>query len=374
MHSARRHAEGPKTAGFALFRGLRDSVPKATPHPLGTGEGGTSRVCAAAHAANLLIRLGLLLGLALQPGCARREPGSSDSGSGQPGKPAYRFVIISHATAAPFFVPVRKGVEEAGRLLGVDATFTGPPDFNVERQVEFIKAAIASGVDGIGTTMPNPDAFNDVVGEARQKGIPVIALNADAPGSKRLAYIGQGNLEAGRSMGREIKELLPAGGPVLLCEHTAGAFNLEERLRGVREILQQAGNFNVQVLATTTDLVKANSLIASFLQGHPDTKGFFGVDDITGSAIAQVIDREGLKGKVLGGAFDLVPEVMNAIKAGTMQFTIDQQPYLQGFDTVMQLYLLKKYQLAPTDVNTGVAPVTAANVEKVMKLAEQGYR
>jgi simple sugar transport system substrate-binding protein len=315
----------------------------------------------------------LLMGILLQTACSRRasDPAAQDS---QPPKPSYKFVVVSHATAVPFFVPVRKGVEEAGRLLGVEASFTGPPDFNVARQIEFIKAAIAARVDGIGTTLPNPDAFNDVVAEAVQNGIPVIALNADAPGSKRLAYIGQGNLEAGRSMGKEIIKLLPAGGDVLLCTHTAGAFNLEERLRGVREVLQQAGNFRVQVLATTTDLVKANSLIGSYFQGHPETKGFFGVDDITGSAIAQVIEREGLKGKVFGGAFDLVPDVMNAIKSGTMQFTIDQQPYLQGFNTVVQLYLLKKYQLAPTDVNTGVAPITAANVEKVMKLAEQGYR
>jgi simple sugar transport system substrate-binding protein len=313
----------------------------------------------------------LLLSVLGQAGCSR--PGS-ESGATKSSKPAYRFAIISHATAVPFFVPVRKGVEEAGRLLGVDATFTGPEDFNVERQIEFIKAAIAAGVDGIGTTLPNPEAFNDVVAEAEQKGIPVIAFNADAPGNKRLAYIGQGNLEAGRSMGREIIKLLPAGGQVLLCEHTAGAFNLEERLRGVEEVLAQAGKFQVQVLATSTDLVKANSLIAGYFQGHPQTKGIFGVDDITGSAIAQVIERDGLKGRVFGGAFDLVAEVMNAIKAGTLQFTIDQQPYLQGFDTVMELYLLKKYQLTPTDVNTGVAPITAAHVEQVMKLAEQGYR
>jgi simple sugar transport system substrate-binding protein len=315
--------------------------------------------------------------LILQTGC--RPSGvtpvaSSDAGPGTSAVPRFKFVVISHATAVPFFVPVRKGVEEAGKLLGVDASFTGPPDFDVARQVEFIKDAIAAHVDGIGTTLPNPDAFNDVVAEAMDKGIPVIALNADAPKSRRLAYIGQGNFEAGRSMGREIVRLLPNGGPVLLCTHTAGAFNLEERLRGVRDVLQAAGKFTPQVLATTTDLVKASSLIASYYQGHPDTKGFFGVDDITGSAIAQVIDREKLKGKVFGGAFDLVPDVMNAIKQGTMQFTIDQQPYLQGFDTVMQLYLLKKYHLAPTDVNTGVAPVTQANVDATMKLAEQGYR
>jgi simple sugar transport system substrate-binding protein len=306
-------------------------------------------------------------------GCNHDAPAPvSQAGTKSPA--SYKFVIVSHATAVPFFVPVRKGVEEAGKLLGVDVSFTGPPGFDVGRQVEFIKAAIAAGVDGIGTTMPNPDAFNDVVAEAMDKGIPVIALNADAPKSRRLAYIGQGNYEAGRSMGKEITKLLPNGGPVVLCTHTAGAFNLEERLRGARDVLQAAGHFMVQVVATTTDLVKASSLIASYYQAHPDTKGFFAVDDISGSAVAQLIEREGLKGKVFAGAFDLVPDVMNAIDQGRMQFTIDQQPYLQGFNSVLQLYLLKKYQLAPVDINTGVAPVTSGNVKKVMKLAEQGYR
>jgi simple sugar transport system substrate-binding protein len=269
---------------------------------------------------------------------------------------------------------VRKGVEEAGRLLGVDASFTGPAGFDISRQVEFIQAAIAGGADGIGTTMPNPDAFNDVVAEAKARGIPVLALNADAPASGRLAYIGQGNFEAGQSMGREIHKLLPDGGQVLLCTHTAGAFNLEERLRGVQSVLESAGGFKSHVLATSTDLVKASSLIASYCQGNPETRGCFGVDDITGSAIAQVIEREGWKGKVYAGAFDLVPDVMRAIQEGTMQFTIDQQPYLQGFQTVMQLYLLKRFQLAPTDVNTGVAAITATNVDAVVKLAAEGYR
>lgn len=286
----------------------------------------------------------------------------------------YKFVVVSHAIAVPFFVPIRKGVEEAGELLGVDAQFTGPPDFNIPRQIEFIKAAIAAGADGIGTTMPDPEAFNDVVKEAMDKGIPVIALNADAPTSERLAYIGQGNYEAGRSMGKEAVKLLPDGGHVLLGIHTAGAFNLEERIRGVKEVLDEAGNFTYDVVATTTDMVRATTLISSYYQGHPETKGMFGVEDITGSAIAQVIEKDGLKGKVVGGGFDLVSDVLMAIKDGRMQFTIDQQPYLQGFQTVMQLYLLKKFQLTPTDINTGIAPVNADNIDAVLELAEQGYR
>ena len=226
----------------------------------------------------MLTFLGLLLAMACERQTAAPKPASATE---RPASRPFKFVVVSHATAVPFFVPVRKGVEEAGRLLGVDASFTGPPDFDVARQIEFIKAAIAAGADGIGATLPNSDAFNDVVAEAKQKGIPIVALNADAPKSGRLAYIGQGNYEAGRSMGREIARLLPGGGHVLLCTHTAGAFNLEERLRGVRDTLQEGGKFTQQTIATSTDLVKASAAVGSYFQGHPETKGFFGVDDIT---------------------------------------------------------------------------------------------
>ena len=105
------------------------------------------------------ITAALLLWAALPTGCSRPEGSSTSPSSAQPGKASFKFVVISHATAVPFFVPVRKGVEEAGRLLGVDASFTGPADFNVARQIEFIKAAIAAGADGIATTMPDPEAF-----------------------------------------------------------------------------------------------------------------------------------------------------------------------------------------------------------------------
>ncbi len=285
-----------------------------------------------------------------------------------------KFVVITHATAVPFFVPVRKGAEEAGKLVGADVVYTGPAGFDLQKQVEFIKSAIAQKVDGIATTMPDATAFNDVVKEAMSKGIPVVAINADAPQSGRLAYIGQGNFDAGRSMGQQILKLLPNGGDVLLTLHTAGAENLEARIKGVKDVLDTKGGFKYRVVSTGTDLVKAEGLIASAYQANPAIKGMFGVEDITGIAIGHIIERENLKGKVFGGGFDLVTETLNAIDKGYMQFTIDQQPYLQGFQGVMELWLLKTYNLTPCDVNTGIAPVTAENVKSVMSLATKGYR
>lgn len=301
--------------------------------------------------------------------------GAGSEGAGPSGQAKYKFVVITHATAVPFFVPVRKGAEDAGKMVGADVTYTGPAGFDIEKQVDFIKSAIAENVDGIATTMPDPTAFNDVVKEAMSRGIAVIAVNADAPTSSRLAYIGQGNYEAGVSMGNQILKYVPGGGHVLLCIHTAGAENLEARIKGVKDVLdKQGGKYSSRVVATGTDMVRAVSLISSALQADPNVKGMFGVEDVTGSAIAQIIDRDNLKGKVAGGSFDLVADVLNAIEKGEMQFTIDQQPYLQGFQGVMELYLLKRYNLTPADINTGIAPVTQENVAKIKELAAQGYR
>jgi simple sugar transport system substrate-binding protein len=78
----------------------------------------------------------------------------------------YKFVVITHSTAVRFFEPVRKGAADAGQLLGAEVINTGPPDFNIQKQVDLIKSAIAQNVDGIATTMPDPTAFNDAVKEA----------------------------------------------------------------------------------------------------------------------------------------------------------------------------------------------------------------
>ncbi len=237
-----------------------------------------------------------------------------------------------------------------------------------------MREAIARKVDGIACTLPDPTAFDDVVAEAQAKGIPVIAINADAPRSGRLAYIGQGNYEAGRSMGQQIAKLLPSGGDVLLAIHTAGAQNLEERIKGVKDVLDAKGGFKYRVVATGTDLTKAEALIGAALQANPNVKGMFGVEDVTGIAIGHIIERQKLKGKVFGGGFDLVGEVLDAIEAGNMQFTIDQQPYLQGYQGVVELFLNRAYAISPTDNNTGIAPVTAESVKAVKELAKKGYR
>jgi ABC-type sugar transport system substrate-binding protein len=142
----------------------------------------------------------------------------------------------------------------------------------------------------------------------------------------------------------------------------------------VEETLDRRGQYSYRVVVTGTDRTQAVSLITSALHEDPSIKGMFGIEEVAGSAIAQIVHRDHLKGKVAAGSFDLVADILDAIENGDLQFTVAQQPYVQGFQSVINLYLLKRYNLTPSDINTGTVSVTWENVATVREQVAQGYR
>jgi simple sugar transport system substrate-binding protein len=314
-------------------------------------------------------------------GCGK-QPASSESAEGEPvvnerslnrDGEVMRITIASHFSNVPAWAPVQRGVDDAAEILGINVNVVGPTDFSVAKQVSLIEGAIAAGVDAIGTTMPDSEAFNDVTREAMSRGIPVLALNADAPASGRLAYIGQSNYSAGYEVGKRLTELM-SGGKVLIGIHSLDAANLVERVDGIRDALDDAGGFSYDVVATTKDLVQAATLVGSWYQANQDAVAMLAVEEVSGIAITQLLERENLGDKIVAGGFDLVPELLEGIKTGTFDYTIDQQLYMQGFYSVMQLYHAVKYGLVPASMDSGMAIIDASGIDAVIDLAAAGYR
>lgn len=106
-------------------------------------------------------------------------------------------------------------------------------------------------------------------------------------------------------------------------------------------------------------------MIDAYYLGHKSLKGMFAVDAGDTQGVGQIIEKHGLQGKVKGGGYDLLPGTLQLIKSGALQFTIDQQPYLQGFYPVVQLFLQKLSGglMFPSDTNTGLLFVTKDNVD-----------
>jgi simple sugar transport system substrate-binding protein len=107
------------------------------------------------------------------------------------------------------------------------------------------------------------------------------------------------------------------------------------------------------------------TVINSYAQGHPNTKGMFAVDAGSTQGVAQTIQKQNLKGKVQGGGYDLTPITEQLLAAGYINFTIDQQPYLQGFLPILELYLYKASQHLSgiADVDTGLKFLSASTVK-----------
>ncbi len=269
---------------------------------------------------------------------------------------ALKFTMVNHVTTNVFFTPTQNGASDACKLLGCSYQWTGSATANVSQMVNSINTAVSAGVNGIATTLVDPTAFNKPVQAALAAKIPVVAYNADEPQTGRLAYIGQDLFVSGQQMGDHIASLVPSG-DVALFIATPGAANIQPRIDGALNTLKTHSSIKTHVIATGAAVPAELTVINSYAVGHPSTKGMFAVDAGSTQGVAQTIQKLGLNKKgVKGGGYDLTPITEQLLAAGYIQFTIDQQPYLQGFFPILELYLYNASQglTGPADVDTGL--------------------
>ncbi|MFL5821868.1 MAG: sugar ABC transporter substrate-binding protein [Solirubrobacteraceae bacterium] len=268
----------------------------------------------------------------------------------------YHFTLVNHVTTNSFFTPTQNAAADACKLLGCSYTWTGSSTSNVSEMVNAINSAVSAKVDGIGSCLIDPKAFNKPVQSSLSAGIPLVAYNADEPQTGRLSYIGQDLFLSGQEMGKRIAELVPSG-DIALFIATPGSANIQPRIDGAKDTLKSHPSITPHVVATGAAQNNELTVVNSWAQGHPTAKGMFAVDAGSTQAVAQTIQKQGLRAKGWkGGGYDLLPIIQQLLAAGEIDFTIDQQPYLQGFYPILQLYMYKASQALTgiADVNTGL--------------------
>ncbi|MDW9375139.1 sugar ABC transporter substrate-binding protein [Sinorhizobium meliloti] len=296
--------------------------------------------------------------------------------------------FISHSSASnTFWQAVKKGYDDACEKVGASCQLIlTQTEGAVEQAVANLQAAIASRPDAIFVAIVDNNAYDNVIKEAVDAGILVLAVNVDdsegAKGNARKAFIGQGFTAAGYSLAKAQSENFPKDGPLnlLVGVNAPGQNWSEQRAGGVTKFLEEYKaehsdrEVNITRIDSATDLALTADRIGAYLNANPDTTAYFD----TGywhAGVAKVLKDRGIEpGKVLLGGFDLVPEVLQQMEAGYVQVQVDQQPYMQGFIPVMQAYLWKTAGLTPSDVDTGQGIVTPKDVPTILELAKQGLR
>lgn len=309
--------------------------------------------------------------LALLVSCATNSQRSSLP---QPER-ALRLAFITCARDAKFFEPVKQGMNDAARMLGVRCDWLGTPGVDVKAQAELVRQAITQGYDGLAVNLIDPVAFDAVVEEAMKAGVPVVAFNVDdqATRNARLAAVNQRLYDAGRTLGQHVAPIIPSGSHVLLTMHDEGVSALEDRRRGVQEALQAKG-VKWTVVVSGNDSAKGAEVIAGALRQHPDIRVVLSTGQSDTEAAGLAIEKHFPGAGYWSAGFDLSETTLRLIQAGHIRCTIDQQPYVQGFYPVVMLTHYLRYGLKPSSVDAGATVIDQTNAAQVLELTRRGYR
>ncbi|MHB8861545.1 MAG: substrate-binding domain-containing protein, partial [Pirellulaceae bacterium] len=294
--------------------------------------------------------------------------------SGQAERPL-RLAFITCCKDAPFFEPVKKGMQDAAEKMGVTCTWMGVEGVDMKAQADLVLQAVQDKYDGIALNLVDPVAFDKVTQEAIEQGIPVVGFNTDdhATPNPRLSCVNQRLYEAGQALARHVAPDIPADAHVLMTMHDEGVSSLEDRLRGLQDALKEK-NAQWSVCITGTDAVKGSGIIEQQLRKHPDIRVVLCTGQADTEAAGRAIERSFAGKGYWAAGFDLSPTTLRLIKANHIRCTVDQQPYIQGFYPVIQLTLYLRYGIMPANMDAGATLITPATVDQVLQLTEKMYR
>lgn len=282
-----------------------------------------------------------------------------------------KIALITHAPAGDtFWDIVRKGAEEAAAKDNVELQYLNDPEAG--RQSQLIEQAINLNVDAIAVTLATPDALKDAIKKATDAGIPVVSLNAGESVSKQLGaftHFGSDDKLAGEAVGEKLAD---QGFKRPICViQVQGHVGLENRCGGVKAKVP-----GTEILYVTgTDMTAVASTATAKLQASKDADVIIGLGAPITLTLLKSVAESGSQAKV--ASFDLNKELAEKIADGSLLFTVDQQPWLQGYGSIDALWQFKRGGFligGGRPVLTGPTIVDKENVADIQKFAEAGIR
>jgi ribose transport system substrate-binding protein len=285
------------------------------------------------------------------------------------------YIFVTFNTSLPYWKEAEAGLNDEARQMGIEAELVGPSSFSPDQELTAFQQAVGQKPTGILLSASNPDIFTGPIDAAIQQGIPVICVDADAPESHRIMFIGTDNFRAGQESGERMGNLLKGKGNVALIT-IPSQFNLAERLRGVNEALKKFPGIKIiQTIDDKGDARIAYDSISALLQGKTKPDGIICLEASGGGGAADALYHVNLTGTIPIMAFDRDPETLRWIERGAITATLVQKPYVMGYYGLRFLddlhhnavHEFKDWRTAPGSslpawVDTGTAIVDKTNL------------
>ncbi|WP_046869647.1 substrate-binding domain-containing protein [Microvirga massiliensis] len=301
------------------------------------------------------------------------------------------FAVITHTAGNGFFDPTYVGAKVAANMIGANLLLLGSeaPVDDIPREIEIINQVINDpSIDGVIMTTPQSGAYNDIVKKLKERGIPVATTNSFDPNildRSQISHTGQDASAAaigGEALAKCLADKGVKGGTIIFPNTTTlGNVEVNNRItaafQATVKTLNAAGklkDFKVDAGPQNIGIdVDANNIVGSvvsLIESRKDVVGAFAANGFVTPALGDAIGQLKLNGKVCAFGFDLGPKQQEQIRTGALTGSLGQQPFLQGFWPVMQLYLQIDRGISAANLDTRAQLVTKDGVDKVGKRYE----
>ena len=286
-----------------------------------------------------------------------------------------KFILVSHAPDSDsWWNTIKNGIALAGEQVGAEVEYRNPPTGDIADMARIIEQAAASNPDGIITTLADPDVLSGPIRDAVDKGIPVIIINSGTPEQAAevgaLMYVGQPEYDAGLAAGMRAKR--DGVGSFVCVNHVISNPVVGERCAGFADGL--GVELGESMIDSGQDPSEIKNKVKAYLQANPDTDAILTLGPTSADPTIEAVKEMGTAGEIYFGTFDLGTEIVKGIKDGTIQWGIDQQPFLQAYLPVIVLANYQRFGVLPgNNINSGPGFVTADGLAKVEEFAGE-YR
>jgi ribose transport system substrate-binding protein len=286
-----------------------------------------------------------------------------------------QYYLISANINLPYWQEAEAGLRDAATGMGVKAEMDGPGTLSPQEELDSFNKAVALHPAGILVSVMSQQLLKPAIDSAVLQGIPVICIDADAPDSHRILFVGTDNFRAGQESAKRMADILKGQGQVVLIT-IPGQLNLDERVRGVTETLKKYPGIKIaQTIDDKGDPRNANDGVSALLAKKEKVDGVICLEASGGSGVAEALHRLDLTGKIAVVAFDKDPETLDAIEKGWINATIVQKPYIMAYYGLKfaddlhhnAVHEFKDWRTAPAPpmpawVDTGTATVDKSNL------------
>lgn len=296
--------------------------------------------------------------------------------AGSAHEPSEKYILVADNTKISYWQTAAQGLAHAASEMKVKSEVQGPDGHDPQAEHDAFKRAVAEKPAGIMISAADPNILTPDINAALDQGIPVITIDADAENSKRLFFVGTDNYNAGTIGGKLAAKLLNGKGNVVIFT-LPGQSNLKDRLQGYQAAF--ADHTDIKIIQTVD--INGNSDVAfdnakKMLDSKTKVDAFICLEAVSCPAVADVVSRANMAGKITIIAMDTDPSTIDGINKGVISATIAQKPWTMayyGAKLLGDLHLHPPQPLAndwsksvyspvPTFVDTGAFVVDKSNV------------